>query len=212
MSMHVYIPTVAYMCMSDRTRLSIHTTCTNRRARGPALEQWDHHTATILQGQSVGGKPLSRRPTVRGPMLKKDNRPLIYDLGSLVRSPSTFFLLYASLYLSFYHRLSRSISYFLLALSGGHLAWTRGIWTQEGHRKFSALIHNPILLATGYCGHKARPSNFSRWVFRPTHNFRDIVICTVTCSSQVLQLTKGSCEIDYKKNDLRHGSGQACSI
>lgn len=147
----MHIPTVA--CISDRTRLGIHTTCTNRRARGPALEQWDHHAATILQGQSVGGKPLSRRPTVRGPTLKKDNRPLIYDLGRLVRSPTTFFLspLGFSLSVSF---VSPSVSFFSLALSDGHLARPRGILAREGHRKFSALIRDPILLATDYSAAK----------------------------------------------------------
>lgn len=137
--------------MSDRTRLGIHTTCTNRRARGPTLEQWDHHTATILQGQSVEGKPLSRRPTVRSPMLKKDNRPLIYDLGS--PSPVSFYFLpFSFMLLSVFS--FTIVSLFLLALSGGHLARTRGIRTREGHRKFSALIRDPIPLVTSYSATK----------------------------------------------------------
>lgn len=140
-SMHMYILTVA--CMSDRTRLGIHTTCTNRRARGPTLEQWDHHTATILQGQSVEGNLFLGARPCGAPMLKKDNRPLIYDLGSLVRSPSTFFL--SPLYFSLSIFRSTIVSFFLLALSGDHLARTRGIRTREGHQRFSALILYAIL-------------------------------------------------------------------
>lgn len=144
-------------CISDRTRLGIHTTCTNRRARGPALEQWDHHTTTILQGQSVGGKLLSRRPTVRSPMLKKDNRPLIYDLGRLVRSPSTFLLSPSCLSLSIFH--FTIVSFFLLALSDGHLACTRYLNTRG-----SSKIFGPYTLSYSI-GHRlfdyeARPSNF----------------------------------------------------
>lgn len=144
-------------CISDRTRLDIHTTCTNRRARGPAFEQWDHHTATILQGQSVGGKLLSRRPTVRSPMLKKDNRPLIYDLGRLVRSPSTFFLSPLCLSLSIFR--FAIVSFFLLALLDGHLARPRGISNTRGSSK----IFGPYTLSYSI-GHRlfeARPSNFS---------------------------------------------------
>lgn len=204
-------------CTSDRTRLDIHTTCTNRRARGPALEQWDHHAATILQGQSVGGKPLSRRPTVRGPMLKKDNRPLIYDLGSLVRSPSTFFLSLSlsltslSVYLSFYHlfplsRSSSSLSFGWPPRSNTRYLNTRGSSKILGPSTRSHSIGHRLF------GYEARPTNFSRRIFRPTHKFRDSIICTITCSSQALQLAGGPCKIDCKEDDFRHGFEQGCSV
>lgn len=87
------------------------------RQRPP--EQWDRHAATILQGQSVGGRPSSRRATrttrASAP-LKKDNRLLIYGLGSLapVSSSLSFPLSAFPLLFSLPHLIS---SYLSLPLS-----------------------------------------------------------------------------------------------
>lgn len=79
--------------MSDRTRLGIHTTCTNRRARGPRARTIGPSRGYHSSGTISRGKPSFSAPDSPGDLkLKKDNRPLIYDLGSLVQSPSTFFL------------------------------------------------------------------------------------------------------------------------
>lgn len=151
-----------------------------------------HSSGTISGGG--GGKPLSRRPTVRGPMLKKDNRPLIYDLGSLVRSPSTFFLSLSCLspfYLSFYHlfplsRSSSSLSFGWPPRSNARYLNTRGSSKILGPSTRSHSISHGLLF-----GYEARPTNFSRRIFQPTHKFRDSIICTITCSSQALQLAGG---------------------
>lgn len=90
------------MSVNKCTRVVVHVVGAHTGVPA-ALEQWDRHAATILQGQSVGGGEGGREkereslllgalgPTTRGPMpLKKDNRLLIYDLDSLASSPSTF--------------------------------------------------------------------------------------------------------------------------
>lgn len=153
-----------------------------------------------------GETSFSRRPTVRGPMLKKDNRPLIYDLDSLVRSPSTFFLSPSCFSLPVFR--SAIVSFFFLALSGDHLARIWGIRTRERHRKSSVPYTRSCSGEYRLFGHEVRPSNFSRRIFRPTHKFPDSVIAPSRARLELYSLPGAPMKLITRRTIFATGSSK----